>query len=201
MPAPAVHWYPAGTLDRVLSPFAVLAPNVVQRKRLAVGRNVEHRYPRDSRDRWWRLQSAAGKFADDFANCPSIGRGKPLVLGTLLTIAGLFFFLGAVLTYPFERVSVTPTKLLIAQGVLGKGIAETIDLTTLDAIELLEARRSRAMSRGVSLTTIMRCHAKNSEINDVDMEGELRAAALPTVIKRANELGVKVFDSTVNESE
>ena len=130
-----------------------------------------------------------------------IGRGKPLVLGTLLTLAGLFFFLGAVLTYPFERVSVTPTKLLIAQGVLGKGIAETIDLTTLDAIELFEARRSRAMSRGVSLTTIMRCHAKSSEINDVDMEGELRAAALPTVIKRANELGVKVFDSTVNESE
>ena len=130
-----------------------------------------------------------------------IGRGKPTVLGSLLTMMGLFFFLGAVLTYPFEQVAVGPTELVIAEGVLGKGASQTVDLTTLDAIELYPARRSLSGGRGNRLATIMRCHAKNGETEEIAMEGELREAALPTAIKQARELGVNVVDHTTEESK
>ncbi|MBL9165025.1 MAG: hypothetical protein JNL18_20010 [Planctomycetaceae bacterium] len=130
-----------------------------------------------------------------------IGRGKPLVLGSLLTMMGLFFFLGAVLTYPFEHVTVSPTQLVIAEGMLGKGISQTVDFNRLDAIELFDARGSGTGPRGTSVVTVMRCHAPGGEIDDVAMEGALRAAALPVVVQRAGELGVKIIDHAVVESE
>ncbi|QDT00520.1 hypothetical protein [Adhaeretor mobilis] len=118
-----------------------------------------------------------------------------------ISIVGLIWLALTGLSVPFEENSVDSTQLIIAEGLLGRGVHAEVLLADLQEIEVYKARvstrsggRRGGRRRGTSIVTLVKLLMKDGETDSLLMSGTLREPLLGHFMKQAERQGVVIND-------
>jgi hypothetical protein len=120
--------------------------------------------------------------------------GKRTLLGLLLSTIGAVFLAATLLVVPFNRVTITPNELQIANGILGIGSARTLNLDGWQSIERTKERRRRRRHHATEVVVVARFHATSRDRQILVVRGPMLEASLPVMLERAQQLGAEVID-------